>query len=654
MVGVLLQLSTDNVLSDSLWEQIADNLPSLFPALLFCIYPRTALMSLAALRDENERGKREEAARTIQAFLRRKGHGGLAALGDVAVDLITDAHQSTAGSSSHSQTRRQWCCPVEYLNRHREACFVSTTGSVAFLLGVMLIAHVGTAIQRQEKKCTAVVGGIATCMRPRRYFLKDGIFGETECFFEHVATANCSGSNRLEEFVPDTPEAVAVYRNMSKLTVINVSGVPQLRGVPRRSWSQIPNLKVLDASGCNLFEGLPFDLCAKTSIELMNLDGTLAQKSLNWSGQLKHVIGAGRKPTLSTACASALTKPEQPLRELVLSDNNISLGTRGLTDAHECHKERRTSPVDASEIEFVKTLTAISRLVLSHNQIEEISGDYFKMTQFVYSNLNGRVELQGNPIRVLSMPIRQFTNSDRAASIIVQSVRANPQSGLLSCFRIEVPASFDGGLPSFVGFPNLTIIRVNNGNVTSIAPQAFASLHKTLTRLFLSANPLTSIDPATFSRLSGLVELKLQNNKLTLIDPQTFSGLSNLQQLHLGNNQLTSIAPQTFSGLSNLHELNLNRNELTSIEPRTFADLHKLRRLHLHGNQLTSIDDPHMFSGLIHLERLDVRWNRLTSIAPQALAGLPSSLKMLVLYEGNDLDPSQRDTWGLDDAVWVK
>ena len=67
MVGVLLQLSTDKVnLSHSLWNQIGDNLPSLFPALLFCMYPRTALMSLAALRDENERGKREEAARRMR------------------------------------------------------------------------------------------------------------------------------------------------------------------------------------------------------------------------------------------------------------------------------------------------------------------------------------------------------------------------------------------------------------------------------------------------------------------------------------------------------------------------------------------------------------------------------------------------------------
>ena len=38
MVGVLLQLSTDKVnLSHSLWDQIGDNLASVFPALLLTI-----------------------------------------------------------------------------------------------------------------------------------------------------------------------------------------------------------------------------------------------------------------------------------------------------------------------------------------------------------------------------------------------------------------------------------------------------------------------------------------------------------------------------------------------------------------------------------------------------------------------------------------
>ena len=213
MVGVLLQLSTDKVnLSHSLWDQIGDNLPSLFPALLFCMYPRTSLMSLAALRDENERGKREEAARRIQAFLRRKTHSHrLMSLGDAAVHLIHDLrcqHRATgiADSPSHLQRFSQRCS-VHYLKSNWEMLFVSTTGLVAFLLGVMLIAHVGAAIQRQATKCMGVVGGLATCMRPRRYFSENGIFGETGCCFEDVTAVGCSGSHLLEAFVPDTPEA---------------------------------------------------------------------------------------------------------------------------------------------------------------------------------------------------------------------------------------------------------------------------------------------------------------------------------------------------------------------------------------------------------------------------------------------------------------
>ena len=398
------------------------------------------------------------------------------------------------------------------------------------------MSFVEIRIRDQEKKCADMVGGLATCMWPRKYFFEAGIFEETGCFFEHVIAANCSGNPHLEAFVPDTPEAADVYRTMSKLTRIDVSGVPQLRAVPR-SWSLIPNLKVLDVEGSTLFAGLPYALCAKMSIEHMHLDGTMAQKALDWSGQLKQVIGAGMKPDLSPACEMALTQ-RALLRELVLSDNNISLGTRGRQNIDNCDDDvpgfrNNVSSADASEIGFIKKLTEISRLVLSDNQIGELSQSYFDVTEYVDRN-GGRVELAGNPIRVAML----FAMRDRASSIM-GSLRDNPLSGMLQCFQAD--GSLSGVLDSafFDGWSGLIDIRLVGNNLTSLDPQIFSGL-SSLQFLSLVYNQLTSLDPQTFSELSSLRYLSLDNNQLTSLDPQTFSGLSSLRYLWIlsGNDNL--------------------------------------------------------------------------------------------------------------------
>ena len=145
----------------------------------------------------------------------------------------------------------------------------------------------------------------------------------------------------------------------------------------------------------------------------------MAQKALDWSGQLKQVIGAGMKPDLSPACEMALTQ-RALLRELVLSDNNISLGTGGRQNIDNCDIVPgfyvNASSADASEIGFIKKLTEISRLVLSDNQIGELSQSYFDVTEYVHRN-GGRVELAGNPIRVAML----FGMRDRASSIMAVS-----------------------------------------------------------------------------------------------------------------------------------------------------------------------------------------------------------------------------------------
>ena len=170
MIGVVLQLSADTIdLSDSVWEQIASSLPPLFPALLFCLYPRTALMSLAALRDELERAAREKAVRKIQGFFRRQsaltrnlGRMDIASSAVVMIQL-NQLNKTGALSLAGDGRKRQSACTdaVKYISDNRQRIVVTTAGSTSLLLGLLLMLHVSIATQRQAVACTQAVGAVA-------------------------------------------------------------------------------------------------------------------------------------------------------------------------------------------------------------------------------------------------------------------------------------------------------------------------------------------------------------------------------------------------------------------------------------------------------------------------------------------------------------
>ena len=421
------------------------------------------------------------------------------------------------------------------------------------------------------------VGFVAQCMRPRIYFRDNGIFGKTDCHFDEVVALNCSGSGLVEEFVP---EAAAQYSSMYKLSRIDVSNIPQLRRVPR-SWSLIPGLRTLNMSGCGKFAGLSFDLCAKETVRNIVLDGTLAQTSLNWSGQLlgsERAAASNSPPSLSQACASTLGST---LKTLDLSHNNFSLGKDWGVGFSSCEKTYETESkvfgkvdVNISEIAFIGVLGELTRLVLSHNRISALSVEFFSLTEYVE-----HVVLSGNPIyyaRFLSTPPEQTAR-------VLHSLQG---FSTLKCLEITAGGA-EGVLDPRSAFARLhgleEIFIFNNGGLTAIAP-AFTGPPSLRVLRFEKNAKLASLAPQMFAALPRVRRLQLDDNRLTSVDPYAFSGLVELEWLDLENNALTSIDTRTFAGLSSLTRLELADNQLAAIAPQTFARLDRLRHLSLHGN----------------------------------------------------------------------
>ncbi len=85
-------------------------------------------------------------------------------------------------------------------------------------------------------------------------------------------------------------------------------------------------------------------------------------------------------------------------------------------------------------------------------------------------------------------------------------------------------------------------------NETNLASVCSCDPMKSSEISLISKN-IRKIDPASFTGLKSLIQLRLQSNQISSINPATFTGLTSLGGLYLYYNQISSIDPATFTGL---------------------------------------------------------------------------------------------------------
>ncbi|CAH0719923.1 unnamed protein product, partial [Brenthis ino] len=155
---------------------------------------------------------------------------------------------------------------------------------------------------------------------------------------------------------------------------------------------------------------------------------------------------------------------------------------------------------------------------------------------------------------------------------------------------------------------------LQNNAISTLEDGAFEGLIS-LQVLNMSSNFLNSIPPDIFSDTKFLKEIILSNNTINVLPPGLFRGLEQLQVLDISYNELTSqwINKGTFVGLLRMVILNISFNRLNRIDRYMFQDLYSLQKLNLEHNEIASIDE-HSFEELRNLHSLTLSNNKLLHI----------------------------------------
>ncbi|XP_051899115.1 chondroadherin-like protein isoform X2 [Pristis pectinata] len=220
------------------------------------------------------------------------------------------------------------------------------------------------------------------------------------------------------------------------------------------------------------------------------------------------------------------------------------------------------------------------------------------------------------------------------ADIPTQLPEITSQLRLSSEHLPEIPAN------AFLSLSGLTILYLNNNNISRLKPGAFNGLNQ-LEFLHLNNNSIEELEVGAFENVTTLAFLHLENNLLTDIVPGVFSSLTKLNVLDLRNNRLTTVADLTFKSLSALRWLLLSNNQITTISSKAFAGNRVLRKLCLNNNNLTTVP-LRALRALRRLEILQLSNNNMSSL--KSIIFEPKLKFLSELYLDNtflDEDPAQ-------------
>jgi Leucine-rich repeat (LRR) protein len=223
------------------------------------------------------------------------------------------------------------------------------------------------------------------------------------------------------------------------------------------------------------------------------------------------------------------------------------------------------------------------------------------------------------------------------------------------------------------------VLYFNDGGLTDLGPNTFASFDTDVAELYLHDNMIETVDDEAFVGLNSLEVLVLSRNpdkRAIEVNPAAMEPLVNLKFLSaygtgldcapllealpagvvcftdlslsgrgisdlgfdgsvflgmdsatgildLSDNALTSLPNGVFEGLGNIETLQLRNNGLATIEAGAFSPLSSLRLLSLGSNQLNEFGSwKGVFDGLANLRELRFHNNPISKVEPSLLAGL--------------------------------
>nr|KYP41797.1 LRR receptor-like serine/threonine-protein kinase GSO1 [Cajanus cajan] len=209
--------------------------------------------------------------------------------------------------------------------------------------------------------------------------------------------------------------------------------------------------------------------------------------------------------------------------------------------------------------------------------------------------------------------------------------------------------------PSLTGLGNLSVIVLDQNNLSSPVPETFAHL-KNLTILSLvycgltgtfpqdifSIGTLSVIDISLNNNLHGffpdfppggsLRTLRVSNTSFSGEFPHSIRNMRNLSELDFSYCRFNGTLPSSLSNLTELSYLDLSYNNITGQMP-SFEMAKKLTYLDLSNNGLSGAIPPSShFEGLNNLVSIDLGYNSINGIIPASLFTLPQLQRILLSH----------------------
>lgn len=195
-----------------------------------------------------------------------------------------------------------------------------------------------------------------------------------------------------------------------------------------------------------------------------------------------------------------------------------------------------------------RNLTSLVDIILDGNQIHDIYPGAFENLESIYC-----IRIRNNYVNEIRegifnrLPLRELNLANNSITVIHKN--AFDDMPELSIILLSYNKLKQWNSDWFFNTPNLSTLNFGDNLIEYLPARAFKNVYgihnvkgaNITTNVYLNANNISYIDPATFEGLNVLGWLFLHKNQLRYIDERVFTPLKQLDWLKLDDNQLSCI-----------------------------------------------------------------------------------------------------------------
>ncbi|XP_078597602.1 uncharacterized protein LOC144873799 [Branchiostoma floridae x Branchiostoma japonicum] len=463
------------------------------------------------------------------------------------------------------------------------------------------------------------------------------------CTCDNYGYVDCSklGLTTIpSDLPPDTRHLYLDDNSIANIKVKDLANVPQLRvleihnnlvtndGIEQGAFNGLRKLEYLYLSG-NSLSSVPVDL--PPTLKSLYLDNnyisTIPPTALSQTGNLERLYLENNALTDDGITPGSLEGVSN-LKYLILSQNRLRSVPSELPKSLEVLSLEDNRLTKIPPYKFYE-LQDLERLYLNNNSLtnDGIADEAFEgmiSLERLYLSNNSLGAVPYNLPRTLH---QLFLQDNRITALEPFTFSTLPQLKRLYV-RGNRLTNNKVADQAFDGLGDLQLLDLSKNNLTSIP----GDLPRSLQKLYLEGNELSTLPLQSFKKVGSLTELDLSNNLLRTsgLHPTAFTFLPQLETLDISDNLLTLPPDNLPEGLRYLF---LQSNDLTAIKRGAFTQLTNLKWLYLQNNRITDDKiESGAFELLLELYSLDMSANYLTEVP----SNLPASLEYLYLKD-NDI-----------------